>query len=366
MVKQGTFGAYEATCMVLVLMITKIFYTSFSIIVEIEGTAAWYGTLISCLVSLFFFYLLYLLMKRFPGHNITQIFEIVLGKIAGKAVTLIFSAYILYYSAANLREFIEMIKTYNLPYTPPSILIFGFIAVAAILAYYGLEGLARTTGILFIPVILGVILILVLASPLYDIDYIKPYLGYGIKETLIASFLRSSSYEEFFSLAIMINSLHGLKAFKKIGTSCIIITGIIFSVNLLCYLMSFIYSLGIENLSGLFQMSRLIYFSRYVQRLESIFLFSWIIASLLSVSISFYISISVYNSAFEINDHRPVIYPFAFLLFMLTLLPQNISEVIQINFRIIRQYSMFFVYFVPVIVLIIAVITRKRGECTDA
>lgn len=359
---EGTFGTYEAICLTTLIMINKIFYTSASVLVETVGTAAWYETIISCMVSLFFFYLIYLLMKRFPGQDITRIYEIVLGRVIGKVVTLIFSVYILYYAASNLREFIEMIKVYNLPYTPSSILILGFIIVATIIAYFGLEGVARMSGVLLIPVMLSIIAVLLFAIPLYNVDYIKPYFGYGLQKTIVVGILRSSAYEEFFILTVIINSIHGLKNFKRVGIISIVITGITFTISMLCYLMAFHYSTGSESLSGLFQLSRIIIFNRYVQRLESIFLFAWVVSSLIAVSCAFYISISLYTKAFTINNHRPIIFPFSFLLFMIALMPKNISEVIQVNILFIRQYSLFLVYFVPTVVLILAMILQKRGH----
>lgn len=365
MSSEGNFGTYEAICLTTLLMINKIFYTSVSGIVEILGTAAWYGTIISCIVTLFFFYLLYLLMKRFPGHNITQIFEIVLGKFVGKIVTLSFCSYMVYFSASTLREFIEMIKVYNLPYTPPSFLIFTFLIVSSIIAYYGLEGIARISAIVFIPIILGMIIILLLNIHYYDLDYLKPFLGYGMKKTVVTGTLRSSAYDEIIILAIIINSI-GLKSFKKAGVLSIIITGITFTVNLICYLMAFSYTMGRENLSGLFQLSIIIYINRFIQRLESIFLFIWVVSSLIAVSIAFYIAISLYCKAFKISNHRPIILQFAFLTFMVALLPKNISEVIEINIKFLRQYSMLFVYTVPIIVLIFAIIFKKKGDITNA
>ncbi len=364
--REGTFGTYEGVCLVSTIIIVKIFYTSITTVVSIEGTSGWYGTILSCTSSLFFFYLLYLLMKRFPGKDITQISEAVLGKFIGKVLTLIFSAYVLYYAASNLREFIEMIKTYNLPYTPPSLLIFGFIAVCTIIAYFGLEDIARLSGILFLPVIICIFIILLLAIPYYDPDYLKPYLGYGLKKTITTGILRSSAYSEVFILTIIINSIHGLKAFKRVGVISILIAGVTFSSNILCYTMAFLYSSGSENLSGLFELSRAIYFNRYVQRVESIFLFAWVIASLLAVSVAFYISINLYSKAFRIPNHRPIIFPFSFLLFMVALIPQNISEVIHVHIHLLRQYSLFLVYLVPILLLVIAVIFGKRGDAAHA
>ncbi len=359
--REGTFGTFEAVCMIVIVMQTKMFYTSTSLIIKYEGTSSWYGTIISCLMSLVFFSLFYLLMKRFPGMDLTQIFEAVLGKVIGKILVLCFAAYSLFLAASNLREFIEMIKIYNLPYTPPSILIFGYIAVCAIVAYTGLESIARMAAIFLVPVLVGIFLILVLASPYYSADYLKPYLGYGFMKTLRTGVLRSSAYDEVFILTIIINSLHNLKSFKRAGYFSILITGAVFSVNVICNLMAFMYNVGSENISGLFELSRAIYFNRFVQRLESVFLFTWVISSLLAVSLIFYISMNLYSKAFNIPSHRPMIFPFCFLLFMVALIPKNISEVIQRNIHFIRQYSLFFVYLVPIIVLLMAVIFRKRG-----
>lgn len=359
--RQGHIGTYEAVCLTSIMMVTKIFYTSIAVIVKIEGTSGWYGTLISCLTSLVMFSFIFLLLKRFPDMDITQIFEAVIGRVAGKVLTLAFSAYMIFYAASSIREFIEMIKAYNLPYTPPSVLIFGFIAVCAIVAYHGLEGIARVSAIFFVPVIIGILLILILASPNYDLDYMKPYLGYGLKNTIVTGMLRSSAYDEVVILAFIINSVHGLKIFRKAGYSSILISGLTFSTNILCNILAFQYTVGSENLSSLFELSRAIYFNRFVQRLESIFLFAWVIASLVTVSIAFYLTIDIYTKAFRIPGHRPLIFPFSFILFMVALIPENMPEVVQVNIHFIRQYSGFFIYLAPIAILLLAVIFRKRG-----
>lgn len=229
---EGQIGLFEAVCIATFIITTKVFYTSPGIIVKTVGTASWYATLISCAVSLLFFFLIYLLMKRFQGKNIIEIFQIVLGKFIGKLLAISFCA--------------------------------------------------------------------------------------------------------------------------------------TFSISVLCYLMAFEYTMGSENLSGMFQLSRTIYFNRFFQRLESIFLFVWVISSVISASISFYIPISIYCKTFKISNHKPLILPFAFLLFVVTILPNSLSEILEINLLFIRQYSMLFVYFVPAIVLIISLLLGKKGDKLNA
>jgi hypothetical protein len=47
---------------------------------------------------------------------------------------------------------------------------------------------------------------------------------------------------------------------------------------------------------------------------------------------------------------------------MVALIPKNISELISKNLTFIRQHSMLFVYGMPLLVLAIAVVFRKKGE----
>ncbi len=358
---EGKFGLYEAVCLTTLIIITKIFYTSIRAIIKTTGTAAWYATIISYMVSVAFFLLIYLLMKRFPGKNLVEIFEAVTGKLIGKFLAIIFSAYIIYYAAVNLREFVEMIKAYNLPYTPPSIILGVVIGAAVILAYKGLEGIARMGYFVFLPVLVGIIIILVLAFPYYNPRALFPILGYGLDTTLYFGVLRSSAYEEVVILAIMINSIQGLKNFKKAGLISLTISVVLFSTVLALQLMAFDYAEGSENLSGLFQLSRIIYFDRFFQRIESIFLFIWSISTIIAVSAAFYTSISVYCKAFKIKNHKPIILPFAYILFMVSLIPKNLSEVVNIHISFIRQYSFVIVYVIPVLVLVLSLILGRKG-----
>lgn len=255
-----------------------------------------------------------------------------------------------------------MIKAYNLPYTPPSLILFAFLLAVIVLSYIGIDGIARLSLLAFFSILVGFIAILIFAYPVYDVNYLFPLGGYGIGTTLYQGLLRSSAYDEVVILAIIINSVHGLKNFKKAGVISLVLSGAIISISVLCDIMAFAYTQGSENLSDLFQLSRIIYFNRFFQRIDSLFLFIWVIASIITVSTAFYISISVYCKAFRINNHRPLLLPCAFLTFMVTLLPENLSETVERNILYIMEYSIFVVYLIPILVLIVSLVLGRKGE----
>jgi len=120
MIKEGRFGFMEAFSVMAIVLVTKIFYGSPMALIKYLGTAAWYGTLISCGGALVFFTLLYFLMKRFPQQDLFQIFETVTGKLIGKALILIFGIFLLYKAGINVREFTAVLKVYSMPFTPPN------------------------------------------------------------------------------------------------------------------------------------------------------------------------------------------------------------------------------------------------------
>ena len=363
--REGHFGFLEALSLMVIVLINKIFFTSPMTLIEKLGTSAWLGTLISCLASLSFFGLLYLLMKRFNGQDLFQIFETVTGKLVGRGLIFLISLYFLYYTAINAREFAAILKAYSLPYTPIYLIVLPLLVIAAAMTYVGLEGIARVAYVFVFPIFGGLVLILVLAFPVYDWDYLRPLFGYGLDTTIVVGLLRSSAYSEIIFLAIIINSIHGLKYFRRVGISALLICGLVFSLCCACILAAFQYPSSSEHLSGMFQLSRVIYYSRFFQRIEAIFLFIWVFASVITIAIGFYISLKAYCRAFLIKNHRPLLFSILLLTSAVCFLPRSFPEILQIHVRVIREFSFLLIYLVPILVLLVAVILRRGGTSND-
>lgn len=356
------FGLFETVSLLSITIISKVFYTSIMMIIKTALTSAWIATLISCITSIFFFMFIYLLMKRFPGQEMTGVFDKVIGKVPGRILSFLFVAYFLYYAGMNLREFVEIIKAISLPYTFPSIIIAVFIITVIFMSFKGIEAIARMAYLCFYAVLAGFVIILVFAYPYYSFDYLTPWAGKGVLETVKIGFVRCSAYDEIIFLAFIANKINGKKDFKKAGIISLVITGVVFSIGIASAIMAFGYSVAGENLSNLYMISRMIYFSRFFQRIDAIFIFIWVISSVISVGTAFYLSLTTYMHCFNIKNRNPLIIPMAVLLFTITILPRDISEIIDIHMIILKQYSFLFVYGVPLLILLLAVILGKRGD----
>ena len=363
LIKEGKFGPQEAISLITIIIVTGgVCFTSPSSVAGYVGTAAWYMTLISAATAALGFTFVYLLLKRFPGKNIVEIFEITLGRFLGFIFSGLLLALFLLSPATILREFTEVSKVYVFPLSPPSYIMGLFIIGVMLLGILGLETQARFSR-LVAPILLVTFVVgLILASQNYDLYKLTPILGYGIKRTIYHGLTRSSVYGYAVILAVIASSLQGTKHIKKIGYISIVASGILVSAATLAFTLTFPYYTAKEVTAPLYQMMALVDYGRFFQRFDALFFFVWDISTLITVSLELYIAASIYCKMFRIQNIKPVIIPFSIIMFTIALIPKDFGTLMSGYDNLIREYGWTVFYILPIIALIAAKLRGKKGE----
>lgn len=361
MIKEGKFGYHEAISLLVITLSIRVSFTSPAMTVQLVGTAGWYMNIIAALTTALFFSFTYRLLRRFPNQSFMEIYDTVLGKVPGSIVSLIFSAFLMFVAAINLREFTEVMKVFVLPESPPSFIIIVFLICVVVLSFQGLETMARFAKFMIYILGAGIVLVIVLSITNFEISNVFPILGYGLDKTIKVGLLRSSIYGEVVLVGVMASSLHGPREIKRIGNSTILISCIIISIVLLAFILVFPYTTAPELVSPMYTMASYINLGEFLQRLDPIFVFLWNFGSFIEVSLVFYCAMLIYAHVFRINDKRPLIFPMAVILFCLTLIPDGISEVEAGGVQFTRTWGWIFYYLPPMITLFVASIRKKRG-----
>ncbi len=360
MLKEGKFGTHEAVCLITITITSKMFFTSPGILANILGTAIWYMTLLSAATAAVGFTFVYLLLKRFPGKNIVEAFEASLGRFCGFIFSFLLAMLFMLNASAIVREFVEVLKVYVLPLTPISILVGTFVAVVAVASFLGLEAIARYAKLSAYILLASFIAVLMLASQKYETFRMFPIFGHGLEKTILHGLVRSSFYGEVLILAVVAGSLQGTKYVKKAGYLSLVLSGILVSSALLVFTLTFPYYTGAEITAPMYQLTAMIDYGRFLQRLEPIFLFIWFISSFISVTAIFYTSVSLYCKMFRIQDMRPIIFPFAIILFTVAMIPSDITTAAIEYIHRSREYGWTILYIPPLIALIMSIV-RKKG-----
>jgi spore germination protein (amino acid permease) len=360
-IKEGKIGVQEAVCLVIIATGNRVFFTAPAIVIQSVGTAGWYMTLIANITTIIFFTFIYLLLKRFPGKSLLEIFNITLGKILGFILSFVYAAAFLTATGILLREFYEILKSFIFPYTPISALNGTMIAVVATAAYLGLETIARVAKLGAFFMLFMYLLLLILSVQNFKLSNLYPVLGYGIGNTIFEGVTRSSAFSEIIVIAVFAGSLQGARHIKKSGYISLILSGLMVSLGIFCLQLIFPYYVFEELTSPLYTLSTIIKFGSFLQRLDPAFLTLWLIITIISSSLIFFSAVSCYCKTFKLQDIRPVILPMAVLLFAVTLIPQELPEVINKYIELLRIFPIFLFYILPITALITAIVRNKKG-----
>lgn len=359
MIKEGKIGVREAIWLVTLAISAKVFFTSPSMMVGSVGNAGWYMTLISALIALIGFMFIYLLLKRFPGKDIMEIFDISMGRFLGFAFSGLLALYLLFKAVTRIAEFNEVIKVYVFPLSPNWLIIGIYVVCVFTLCILGLESIARFAKLLIYFLLAGIIVVLVLNIQNYHPNYLYPILGNGLDKTLVNGIIRNSVYGEVILLAVFAESWQGIKHIKREGIISIILSAVLISLSLLAYTLTFPYYTAKDITAPMYEMTTLIDYGRFFQRVEPIFLFIWIISTLISTTIVVYSFIWIYCRIFRIQDKKPVCIAGAVLLYAIALMHKDIETILG-YVQWIRDYGALFVFILPLLALVVALI-RKKG-----
>jgi len=360
MIEEGKFGVQETVWLMVSTIVTKVFYTSPAQVASLVGNVGWYMTLISTATAILGFTFIYLLLKRFPGWDIATIMKDTLGGFFGFVFSIALALYLLFLATNTLSEFTEVAKAYVFLLTPSSFIIGIFVVGILVMCILGLETQARFAKLAAYTMLTGFVLVLILGTENYDINRLFPILGYGADKILITGLARSSVYGEIVILAVIAPSLQGTYFVKKAGYISLILSGLLISLSVLAYSLSFPYYVAQEIVAPMYEMAELIDYGRFVQRVEPIFLFIWFFSSFISITALFYCFVSLYCKIFRIQDIRPIALGSALILFVSALFNMDLGVGAVQRIQNIRQYGWIPPFILPLIALIVGML-RKRG-----
>ena len=137
-----------------------------------------------------------------------------------------------------------------------------------------------------------------------DLTNFTPIFGNGIDKVFLDGTIRFSRYESFALLFLVAPNIKNYG--KTIFKSYLMVTFLI--------LISFFLLFGIlpfpsvtENYFPLFEISRLVSYGRFIQRVESIFILIWLVATFIYLSIGVTFTANIIKKLFNIKYYKRII-----------------------------------------------------------
>ena len=313
----------EAILLISLIAVTHTILSLPQNIIENQKSASILNLLFVGFLALLISYFIYTLFKKFPGLDIIDISEIVGGKTFKNIVGIIFVSYFIITSSILLRNFCETLKIVYYPMTNILFILLLFIIAICFTNKFSLTTIVKTNS-LIVPIALFSIIFLFFANTKNFIpNNIFPILGNGFTNTFILGLSNLSAFGGIVFIYFLPPLLDKPENLKKVSmiSICVITICLILSISTLLFMFSLFETN--HKISPLYSAARYIEFGKFFQRLESIFLFIWIMLFTCYLSIISNFSINILKKLLNLESPKQLSNIIGLLIFGIALIPKN-------------------------------------------
>ena len=350
----------EAICVLIIFVIGS------SLIIGIGGEAkndAWISGIVGIIMAIPMLLVFSRILSLFQGKDLFDILNIILGKVIGKIVAVLYIWYAFHLGALVLRNFGEFMSIVAMPETPMfvSLLSLGLMCIIAV--RLGIEVLARTTTY-FLPLLLFIIvLVQLLGMSQVHLNYIKPILGNGLIPILKGGFSTFSfPFAETVLFIGVFSSLKTKKSPYKVYFWGILISAII------------IIATTIRNTTMLGNMGGSFYFPSYeavsmismgdfIQRIEVTVSVVFIFGAFIKSSICLLVACKGIEKMFNLKNYRTIVIQTGLLMIYFSYIIYHDSmDMSYWAFKVYAYYAFPFQVILPIIIWILAEIKARKNK----
>lgn len=323
---------------------------------------AWISGIAGMAAGLMIVYLICAVGRLYPHLTLIEYNRAILGKWAGSIVFLVFLTYPFLSAAAHVREIGDFTSTHFMPETPILAIHIIFVAIIVMGVRLGLETIARTGELFFPWFLLFFIFLVVSLSRDVDFNNMQPVLEEGIKPIIRGSFAMMTF--PFAELVVF------LMIFPYVNRSDKITRGFLWGASFGGLILFIIISMSIlvlgpdltaRNMYPSYMLAKTINVGNFLQRLEAVLAFLWIITSYLKITFYFFVFHLGFAQLFKLKDYRVLTLPFSMNLIAFTILVSpNISffnHVIAVYWPL---YDLTYSVMLPLLLLGVHFIRKKE------
>lgn len=351
---------FEAIAIIFTITITHSILTLPKAIMQPVSSASLLNIVYVSILALALSVLIYKLLSKFPGLDIIDVSEILGGKLLKRIVGVIFLAYVLFVSSVLLRTFSHCLKIIYYPMTDLIFIIAIFTVSIPISCTLNSETVFKANMII-IPVVLFSIIFLFIANAKYfNFQNIFPLLGNGLNATFVKGASNIFAFGGIAVLYLLPPILKDKNQFKKVTIVSTLLSAIYFVLIIATILFMFSSVSFTNELIPLYSAVRYIEFGTFFQRLDSIYLLTWILAFFCYLGISYRFCTSIYKKITNIKSDKLISYPFSLLILGLSLLPKNESITSFLESTVYRYLFLALAVGISLFILLLAYFKRQR------
>lgn len=350
----------EAISIICLISLCQLVLNIPKTIINSCGTGTIINILYVSLIALITCIIFSKLIKNFPSDDIIDISEKVGGNSFKFIISLIFIAFFIVLILIAIADFSYLLKCIYFQNAPLTFIIIFFILAALFANLNGFNSIKKICTMI-IPILIYTFIIVFFKSiPNIALDDFTPILGYSYTSTFQNGLLNLFFFN-FIILYLFIMPL--LK--KKNDINKIIFTS--FSINIFTLIISVISLIAVftahinsSNINALYFLTRTIKLSNFVEQVDAIYVFVWILSMLAYISLLLFLITHILNKLFHFKDQKQLSYPILSIIIGLSLIFVELSDITFLEETIFRYSSIIITFGISFIILILGNMKLKH------
>lgn len=358
--QSGRMGMAEGIALVFIVSFVTAFLSLPAEAIDTSGELGWFSVITAGLSTMIMLFLLIYVFQRIPG-DLFSVSKHLFGKPGAYVISAYYSVMFLALAALWIRQFAENTLIAALPSVNFQLAVGWYALGAAFIVYLGIENIARATYVILPFAVAGTLFVLGLLEPLYKPNYLSPWLGTGIGNALIKGGVLVGANAGSLLLAVLAESFQNARVLKAAAVFGLGGSVLLKALSVLIFTMVFGASVAIEKTLPFFDMSRLVYLTRYVQRIESLFIILWVMVGILGIAVSLYMGLYLITRLVNLPAMKPLIPTVTILIAQLAMIPPDVSTVFELQSILIRGYCNIGIYVIPLLLFAATLLKEKRS-----
>lgn len=353
-------GLLQASSVIITVMISHIILNMPNHLISNTGPSTILNLVYVFLISAFIFYLASKVFELFPKKDFIDICEYAGGKWLKNIFSIAICIYFLTISGFVIRTFAESLVLIYFPNIELEIVILVFVAITAIMNLLGFKAISRVTLISLPVILVSMIMIFVSSASKFIPERALPLLGYGAYDTFVSGLGNIFAFSSMFITPFLLPYIGNGKKLKKAGGISLAVYFIYLMLGVIALLFLIPSITEINNTLSIYILSRRINFGSFIQRIDAVFILIWIMSIFNYLAITMHFSLTTFKKITNIKHETGMVFCFSSFLYIISLIPQSIADVNFFGGTIYKYTSIIFVFFIAMIILVVAYFKKKK------
>lgn len=327
---------------------------------EAAGKDGWLSILLAGFFMQIAIAVIWLLCSRFPEKTLSDFSPLIVGRVIGLFINVLYVLFLFMVASQVLSVFLSITGDWAFPHTPPLVFAVIITAITIYLIKEDVRVIARF-HVLMSFFLVAVLIVFIFMWKYLNVYYLLPIGSEGIKDIL------SGSEKAFFSLAGIecllwlypMTQADKKAKWKAAAGACLTVT-VMYTLLAICTYTYFSREKLTHVPEPVLYMIKSIELE-IVERLDLIFLAFWAVFSITTFMSYLYLASRGAAKMVKAEHHKGAVYCLGLLIVPLAVYTGN-DEHIQVLGDIISRAAMALLFAVPLFLLAVAVIRKKRED----